>query len=160
MSFQEEINCNQCGKVFKCKMALRQHQKVHNKKFECKICNKLLAHKHQLIDHIETYHIENNKVACTKCSKIFKSQLKLKMHQRVIHDGKKFKCDKCDAAFSLLSYLHNHVKVKHEGKRYRCPHSGCSNKFTLRSSAATHLRQLHMVDDDEYKHYSKLLTIS
>lgn len=109
---------------------------------------------------MQTYHITNSKFECTKCSKTFKSQLKLKMHQRNIHDGaKKFKCDQCNAAFDASRRLADHVKVKHEGKRYRCSYPGCSTQVTAQSIIGLHLRKIHKLKSDEYMKYYKLITI-
>lgn len=132
---------------------------MHSKKQVCKICNKSLNFKYQLLDHIQTYHITNSKFTCSNCSKIFKSQWKLKAHQRNIHDERKFKCDQCNAAFGASRRLADHVKVKHEGKRYHCSYPECSTNNAARSAAGLHLRKYHKLKDEEYKKYYKLLTM-
>jgi hypothetical protein len=96
-------------------------------------------------------------VKCRKCSKTFKSNYKLNLHQRV-HE-KKFKCDQCDAAFLNSHPLKLHVKSKHEGERYPCTYPGCAFQSLTKASVGRHLRDMHYLEGTKYEKYRKRLTV-
>lgn len=63
-----------------------------------------------------------------ECSKEFKSEYSLKLHQ-LIHTGEKpFDCPLCKTAFNRRDKLKRHMLI-HEPKKYQCPF-GCLKEFS------------------------------
>lgn len=119
--------------------------------FSCDLCGKVCSKKQHLIDHMHTYHI-NIKYNCNVCSAEFRSNEKLKKHERRVHN-KKFKCGECTADFGESYLLVEHIKVKHEGERFHCRYSGCSLTFLSKSTETAHFLRTHTLAGEKIKKY-------
>ena len=96
---------------------LKAHQLKHSgeKKFSCKICQKLFGYKTSLLHHMKMH--ENVKpYGCPHCKKRFTQNGNLQEHIR-IHTGEKpFVCsfEDCGRSFTTSSQHRNHEK-RHRG---------------------------------------------
>ena len=109
------VKCELCDKTFGNKHYLRIHKKKHGKRneFKCDLCLKTLSTMGHLKRHKEYKHSENRPFKCTKCSKSYKSNEDLVIHQN-IHNGIRYKCEQCDNSYTNKPNLHRHVKDIHQ----------------------------------------------
>lgn len=94
--------CEQCGKCFVSKGALKEHQVVHNDDFPflCSQCPKKFKKKRQLKNHIDT-HTDNTYV-CNICGLKFNTVQTRKKHMVVHSDVTKYKCKQCGKDFKRI----------------------------------------------------------
>lgn len=116
-SEQDKISCHKCFKTFVSISRLKLHLKVHERKFECPICNRRLPTFPQLKNHINDIHENPGSHSCEICHKKFNRAENLKVHLK-FHDKnrpKPFKCQRCDFATHSKANFNGHLKF-HEKK--------------------------------------------
>jgi len=109
--------CHICQKTFKTRDALRHHQFLHDKKFECEQCGKCFGYSRNLELHLKS-HKGIKDFQCHNCTKAFYSLRSLKMHMEIKHmtvfDKKaSFVCDKCDKKYTNQPSLDRHNMKEH-----------------------------------------------
>jgi len=85
-----DFQCNTCLKMFATKFALNKHNLVHEKKFQCEICEKIFSRKDNLQTHIQTHFLSKNtanlssnmmvEYICSFCNKSYRSKEDLVKH--------------------------------------------------------------------------------
>ena len=75
----ENFECDFDGRIFKTKLQLKRHIRVHKLKVKCQICNVELQPFYLKI-HIREVHAENRKFQCQFCQNNYKSGQVLKYH--------------------------------------------------------------------------------
>lgn len=162
--------CTECGKVYRHKISLKRHMKVHKDapdSFDCDLCNKKFTRNDSLFKHRErVHHLWNvnleavrkkfkNKLICPMCSDDFgtdnnKFELHLvskacKDKDKIVEidENDKFKCDLCDRSYSDMNSLQNHIRWKHNNstRDFKC--SFCEASFSYKSSLVRHIRKSH-----------------
>ncbi|XP_070506849.1 zinc finger protein 41-like [Chironomus tepperi] len=111
-------NCMTCGKTFLKPKLLKNHQRTHDKKFECQFCNKKLSHNHELKMHIKNMHESPNSFECKTCGKKFNVKKTLVRHEKT-HDSnqrKAHKCEQCYYSSDSAVYLKKHMNRMHKIK--------------------------------------------
>uniref|UniRef100_A0A182VQ67 Transcription factor grauzone n=1 Tax=Anopheles minimus TaxID=112268 RepID=A0A182VQ67_9DIPT len=135
--------CATCGKMFRTKLAMERHIKLH--------------HQPQLIDWEQ----------CGQCEKWFDCKPNLRKHIRLIHDQSGLHpCDECTHQSITRRALVQHKNHIHKQKQiFDCDHCGkkLNSKFGLREHLATHSNvPLYSCDfceitfnssANKYKHY-------
>ena len=110
-------SCKQCGKVFKRRSSLKQHE---------------------LVQHLKV------KLTCPVegCGRTFQSRTALKSHLGYKHgDTSRHKCDQCEKSFLIKHDLLTHVRGVHEGIKAYC--SFCRKDFIRPSERNRHEKQVH-----------------
>ena len=108
------INCDTCGKGFKCQSALITHARYHTgqKPFACNVCDKSYSQKSQLKKHKALKHGVENLFYCCECDEVFTDKVELAYHAKThsVSDHA-FTCHDCGKIFMREGDLESHVAV-------------------------------------------------
>jgi len=134
------FSCEKCGKCFKSKSALRNHNK-HTHEFPegevCKICG---INVKKINSHMKTHE---ERKPCPECNKLVKD---LQKHIHDVHTSDKDKnlqCPDCGKGFLDKRKLENHKMSVHLKQRpYQCRY-GCDFAYNDRCNRNAHERKKH-----------------
>lgn len=106
------FKCTTCGKDFKQKVALQQHERIHT---------------------------DSRPYGCSECGKTFRQQSHLDQHLRIHSNEKPFACTVCFRTFRQRAILNQHLLI-HSGERpYFCMQPGCGKQFRQKSNLDQHI---------------------
>lgn len=131
------FKCLSCGKDFKQKATLMQHERIHtdSRPFVCSDCGKRFRQQSHLTQHVRI-HANEKPFICIYCDRTFRQRAILNQHLR-IHSGEKpYGCGDCGKAFRQKAILNQHVRT-HQGEH---SHSSLNSSD---SSSSPPLSQLH-----------------
>lgn len=153
--------CKICNTKFKEKRYLLQHlrtfHKDNSKNLLCLYCNEIFTHRCQRLRHIRKIHPEvfeenpkSSKISkdklnrsCNICSKVFKTEKFLQVHNSTHHKAQSHECSKCSKKFSFKQSLERHIKAIHEDKRdFKC--SECQRAFRSQYELNQHHEKMHV----------------
>lgn len=80
---------------------------------------------------------------CPLCTRTFRNQQALTLHEGVHNDGHLFPCNTCDRVFTYLHALKNHERIHSNIKPVPCTY--CGKLFTMESRRKLHERK-HRID--------------
>jgi len=139
--------CETCGKIFKFRTHLINHQNTHTKPFKCGLCSENFADDSKLASHelnvhgelINGFGVSNSLMKCSYCPKVFPAKSQLVLHERTHTKEKPFQCSQCHKKFSAKCNLTAHERIHFgESKRYECRHPPCTRKFSHTSERKDH----------------------
>lgn len=117
------IKCDICGKAFRWKCNLAEHERIHTKErpYSCRICGKSFAYTSVMSAHIKSIHNVDDvrkvraepKHKCSICEKTFWQKSKLVQHIGMHTGEKPFACDVCGRSFRQRQSLKMHMKNVH-----------------------------------------------
>lgn len=115
------LPCTYCNQLFKSNFGLTQHIKARhtgNKQFICP-CGKRFISENSLSTHKLTHAKENQRHACTQCTKSFFYKQDLKRHARLHHGENPYKCKFCQKGFDRSCHLavHENTHIKRMYKK-------------------------------------------
>ena len=139
--------CPTCGKMFKSKQNLKEHETGHkgDRPYSCPNCGKSFKTTRILKSHMKTHMREkglgegDSKVQlyydCDLCGKSLTTRQSLSAHKKIclrkqnMSEGEPITslyhyCDKCGVKCSSQSTLYTHVKTMHMEGPFPCPHCG------------------------------------
>jgi uncharacterized Zn-finger protein len=145
------FKCKLCEKCYADIKSLKDHKKLKHGpngplKFECNICGIKIASKFGLRSHKKT-HID---FQCDSCDRIFKTQLKLKIHLKLDHliEVEEFECNLCSKKFVTKKRMLVHKKNNHN-KTVKCKLEGCEQVFKMKYLMIQHYKKIHLDIDEK-----------
>lgn len=149
---ENQILCNECGKLFSTVIQLNRHKKIHKEfeKLACDVCNKVFHRAMYLETHKKSAHPDFDPkieaIECFMCKRRVHSILALKRHFHW-HSNTTHLCMQCGAQFRNSNCLKRHLmRDDHNGahaKKFVCSVCG------LRCYDATQLSRHSLVHTDE-----------
>lgn len=138
------LQCNECSKMFKTKMSLKIHKRLHSgvKNFECEYCNKKFATKGILKQHVYI-HTGERPFPCKECGRSFTQGKSLVAHMRRHTGEKPFACSECVLSFRTRDALKVHYSVKHAEIKPRFYCTYCEKALSTKHSLQFHIQQVH-----------------
>ncbi|KFB38477.1 AGAP009010-PA-like protein [Anopheles sinensis] len=133
--------CEECGRAFGSKGALKEHYVVHSdaRPFKCPKCPLTFKNQSRLKTH-EDVHNETHYI-CPYCGLQLKTKRTLNMHMLVHSDLRKHKCEYCGKEYKRSKALKIHL-ILHTGLRpYQCQF--CDQTFTNGSNCRSHKKKHH-----------------
>ncbi|KAJ8669720.1 hypothetical protein QAD02_000979 [Eretmocerus hayati] len=115
------FKCLTCGKDFKQKSTLLQHERIHtdSRPYGCPECGKRFRQQSHLTQHLRI-HANEKPYACAYCERTFRQRAILNQHLR-IHSGEKpYQCPECGKHFRQKAILNQHVRT-HQGEHFSLP---------------------------------------
>lgn len=135
------FKCNLCGKGFKLKGGLMQHERTHStdRPYVCPDCGKLFRQPTHLQQHLRI-HTGEKPYECAFCDKSFRQRTILNQHLR-IHTGEKpYACMECGKQFRQKAILDQHFRTHLGEKPYACPHPSCRKHFREMATLISHMK--------------------
>jgi len=158
----EHLICDQCPykttRIFQLKKHTDKiHMGIKEETSKCHICFKTVVAK-SLKMHIRLYHDDENKIPCSQCDHMSKTNTHLNDHIRLVHDKIRLKCKQCDLSFNFKGSLRRHIKKVHEGITFPCDQ--CEYVGNFSESLSTHKSEAHIgvsynCSKCEYKSFDK-----
>lgn len=135
-----EVQCDECGKMFKNKHYLRQHWKCKHsqeKVFSCSICQRKFKWKSTLQGHLRS-HTNERPFSCSHCERKFTYLTDKNRHELTHSKQFPLRCSVCDKGFAAgrKKQLDKHMQLHEAGEEFRC--GFCDRTFTR-----LHLRDKH-----------------
>lgn len=106
------FKCLDCGKDFRQKSTLAQHERIHSdtRPFICTDCGKRFRQQSHLTQHLRI-HANEKPFSCIYCERTFRQRAILNQHMR-IHSGEKpYMCAVCGKRFRQKAILNQHVRT-------------------------------------------------
>lgn len=135
------FKCNVCGKGFKLRSGLQQHERTHSsdRPYVCPDCGKLFRQPTHLQQHMRI-HTGEKPYDCTFCDKSFRQRTILNQHLR-IHTGEKpYVCMECGKQFRQKAILDQHYRTHLGDKPFACPHPACRKHFREMATLISHMK--------------------
>ena len=109
------FTCNLCGLTLSCQRNLNTHMISHTTpSIPCDQCGKLFKRKYAVKNHIKKFHMQIKEKMCDQCDKSFADARHLREHVLAIHDKlKPFGCEVCDFKCARIDNLNTHRKKSH-----------------------------------------------
>uniref|UniRef100_A0A8D8VYP7 Zinc finger protein 26 n=1 Tax=Cacopsylla melanoneura TaxID=428564 RepID=A0A8D8VYP7_9HEMI len=141
LNIKENV-CSVCGKSFKDRYILRNHEQIHTgeKQFICEICGKTFGQRNLLSKHkVGHTEYETFRFQCSICNKKFSRSSQWKVHVMRHSEDRPHECDICCFKFKTRSELRRHKKFVHSDVRpFQC--DICGAKFKCSTTLKQHYK--------------------
>ncbi|XP_059216893.1 zinc finger protein 316 isoform X2 [Stomoxys calcitrans] len=105
--------------------------------FKCLTCGKDFKQKSTLLQH-DRIHTDARPYPCSECGKRFRQQSHLTQHLRIHANEKPFTCGYCNRGFRQRAILNQHVRIHSGEKPFACPE--CGKHFRQKAILNQHVR--------------------
>uniref|UniRef100_A0A336MUM6 CSON007754 protein n=1 Tax=Culicoides sonorensis TaxID=179676 RepID=A0A336MUM6_CULSO len=139
------FKCDICSKTYDKKASYQYHMKTKHvatddRKFECNVCQKKFAFKHEIIRH-SRIHTNDKPFSCSVCGKKFTDRSTHLKHEKIHAGVKEHQCDQCPKSFLHKFALDNHYLTHTGEKNFICPN--CRKCFARKSKLKDHFYRKH-----------------
>ncbi|XP_020712636.1 zinc finger and SCAN domain-containing protein 12 isoform X1 [Ceratitis capitata] len=136
--------CPLCSKLLHTNDALRVHLRLHGGEpaYKCEICQRTFNQKVHFRYHMDRHNNVRN-FKCTQCEKAFLSKHDLTVHTRTHTGERPYECEICGKDFLILQHLKMH-RYSHTNKSFECPE--CKQKFISPSTLRIHQHTIHAAE--------------
>ncbi|XP_059224596.1 transcription factor grauzone isoform X2 [Stomoxys calcitrans] len=149
----EHFKCNECGRTFINKSALRDHYKQYhepeeNLPFACDVCPRRFCRKN-LLEHHKSKHVpvKERSHYCEICNppRTFANEYTLQVHIKNRHTKATNICHVCAKEIRDKQAFEKHVRQHFEtsGPRIKCPREDCDSWLKDHDSVKQHLKRTH-----------------
>lgn len=109
--------------------------------FKCLTCGKDFKQKSTLLQH-ERIHTDSRPYSCGEfgCGKRFRQQSHLTQHLRIHANEKPYSCAYCVRSFRQRAILNQHLRIHSGEKPYSCGEFGCGKSFRQKAILNQHVR--------------------
>ncbi|XP_075207213.1 uncharacterized protein LOC142312197 [Anomaloglossus baeobatrachus] len=134
---EKKFSCSKCGKKFKQKSRLVQHEIMHTgeKPYSCPECGKRFKRRSACLTH-KKIHTGEKPYSCSECGKCYRMKAHLDRHERSHTGEKPYSCSECGKCFAIRESLVNHHRTHTGEMPYLC--SECGKCFKQKSSLFIH----------------------
>lgn len=145
--------CSICGRSFKEKQILKNHEKIHlpdeeKLKYPCTFCEKKFINSHCLKVHVARIHEKVSYFFCEICGKGCTTKSDLLWHMDKHTQERNYSCDICGLKFKSTNSLRNH-KRRHEAIEANKQCQICKKEF--RSTTALNNHKLVHSNEKRYQ---------
>ncbi|ELU02819.1 hypothetical protein CAPTEDRAFT_137609 [Capitella teleta] len=140
---EKPFTCQKCGKSFKLKKYLTDHELTHSeeRRFGCEVCGAQFRCDKHLSRHQKTHAVEKThqcpEEGCTY--KAFTAR-QLRKHSDSRH-WEAILCETCGRSFLTQQSMKAHILAFHEQRFFQCPH--CPFKSGFRTGITSHIKRKH-----------------
>lgn len=148
------LQCTECGKMYKNYTRLNFHMKRHRKdQYECDICQRKFSMRCYIVAHMEK-HVQTARYKCDRCGKHFRSNPVYNSHQKKCQ-GKdtrfantnsadnSVQCVFCSRGYITMTGLSVHYRNNHEASDYETICMECNRRCSDVDELATHKASAH-----------------
>uniref|UniRef100_A0AAG5DDZ9 C2H2-type domain-containing protein n=2 Tax=Anopheles atroparvus TaxID=41427 RepID=A0AAG5DDZ9_ANOAO len=136
-------SCARCSESFSQKHLLNLHMEKH---LDCNACGVFFPDKDSLQEHMKTTHINDGRVMCEKCGKIF-PKVYLKTHILTNHTtgpADIWHCKLCTKNFHNSATLRSHIQAIHKEADRTFPCDICQKIYPTSRSLRGHKSRVHV----------------
>ena len=136
--------CEQCGKSYARKSALKDHIAYSHqglRKYECPECKKCFELSTSFKKHLISHSEFGLMYQCETCGHISKSKDNYDTHMRKHTGEKPYVCELCSARFTCQSSLICHRKMHSGESKVMCSH--CGKQISNKKNLKRHIAQKH-----------------
>lgn len=145
------LQCNECGKLFKNYTKLNCHMKRHLKdRYECDICMRKFSMRCYIVAHMQK-HVQVARFKCEKCGNRFRSSPVYKRHQKVCQGRQananqlenSVQCIFCSRGYVTMTGLCVHYQNNHEASEYKTICMECNRMCSDVDELTAHKASAH-----------------
>ncbi|XP_055589078.1 zinc finger protein 37-like [Uranotaenia lowii] len=112
--------CDECGKICRSQLALKNHLREHKTHLPCTKCEKVFHKPSKLKMHIARAHENKDRYKCEICDSVITSLEGYNIHLKK-HGERQYECEVCHTKFHSVANLCTHKKIHEKNDNYRRP---------------------------------------